>query len=71
MDFKFKRSRNSVFAGVAAGIAEKQKMLPRQIRAMWVLAFLISGGYAFIAYVILAFVAPLDEGFDINDYRDY
>ena len=51
------RSDDSMFLGVAAGLAEYTNLDPTLIRLMFVL-FTLAGGPGLIAYVILALVMP-------------
>jgi phage shock protein PspC (stress-responsive transcriptional regulator) len=59
-----------VFAGVAAGIAERQELAVRQVRAMWVVSALLTAGLTFIVYAALAFLLPPPpKPFNLDDYR--
>ena len=52
-----KRSRNQIYAGVCAGIAEFYGWQPGHVRTVFILGA-ISGGSGVIAYVILYYVMP-------------
>lgn len=52
-----KRSRNQIYAGVCAGIAEFYGWQPRHVRNVFILGA-IFGGSSVIAYVILYYVMP-------------
>ena len=58
-----------MFAGVAAGIAEYQQMSVFTVRLCWIVLFGLTGGLALAAYIILAFLMPPPDDFDINDFR--
>ncbi|MEO8461964.1 MAG: PspC domain-containing protein [Chloroflexota bacterium] len=50
---------NRQIAGVAAGIAEYFELDPTVVRVAWILSALF-GGVTIVAYIILAFVMPLE-----------
>jgi len=52
------RSRDRMLAGVAGGMAEYLDIDPTVIRILWVIIGIASGGFALIAYVILALLMP-------------
>lgn len=66
-----KKSKNRVLAGVAAGIAEYQKMNVGFVRFVWFLACVLSAGIVIGVYVLLAFLMPPPTHFDINDFREF
>ena len=56
---KLYRSRkNRMICGVCGGMAEYFEMDPTVMRVLWVLAGLITGGTAVLAYIIACFVIP-------------
>jgi phage shock protein C len=53
------RSRDQWLAGVCGGIAEFIGWQPNVVRALWVLATVLSAGIGgLVAYAIMAFVMP-------------
>ena len=52
------RSRDRRLAGVAGGMAEYLDIDPTVMRILWVLAGLLSVGFAILAYILLAIVIP-------------
>ena len=67
---KLRKSRDRVLAGVAGGIAEFVGWEPKQIRIIWFVAGLLSGGTALFVYTVCAFIFPPPSYFDINDFRE-
>ena len=56
------RSRDDrVLAGVAGGLAELWDVDPWLIRILWLILIPFTGGFAVLAYIVMAFVVP-DEG---------
>jgi phage shock protein PspC (stress-responsive transcriptional regulator) len=56
------RSRDDrMLAGVAGGLAELWDADPSLVRVLWVILVPFTGGFALLAYVIMAFVVP-EEG---------
>lgn len=66
---KLRKSRNRVLAGVAAGIAEFINWKPHQIRAVWLLLGLFTGGGALLAYAVCAYCFSPPTDFDVNEFR--
>jgi phage shock protein C len=66
---ELKKSKNRIFAGVAGGIAEYQKMKPSFVRLIWILVFIFSAGLAVLAYILMAFIMAPPSNFDLNDFR--
>lgn len=57
------RSRNQVIAGVCGGIAEFLGWRPDGVRALWVVATILSAGIGgVVVYVVLAVVLPRAGG---------
>lgn len=52
------RSRDRQLAGVAGGMAEYLDIDPTVIRILWILAAIVSAGFAILAYIVLAIVIP-------------
>ena len=52
------RSRDRRLAGVAGGMAEYLDIDPTVMRILWILAGLLSVGFAILAYLLLAIVIP-------------
>lgn len=67
---KLRKSRNRVLAGVAGGLAEFLDWKPKQIRVVWIIATLFSGGVALIVYAGCAYLFPPPADFDINNFRE-
>lgn len=65
-----RKSRNRILAGVAAGLAEHQKMNVGFVRLVWFLAGFFTGGIAVGVYVLLAFLMPPPSSFDLDDFRE-
>lgn len=66
---KASRSKDTVFTGVAGGIAKHQNLPVKQVRTMWIVAAMLTSRIAFIPYVALSFIMPPPSGFNINDFR--
>jgi phage shock protein C len=64
------RSRDKVFFGVCAGVAEFLDWPARTVRTIWAVAVLFTGGGALLAYIILAFAMPPPKTFNIDDFRE-
>ena len=67
---KLRKSRDHILAGVAGGMAEFVGWEPKKMRAIWVVAGLLTGGVALIVYTICAFIFPPPSDFDINEFRE-
>jgi phage shock protein C len=53
------RSRDDrMLAGVAGGLAENWKIDPSLVRIVWALLMVLTGGLAFLVYVVMAIVVP-------------
>lgn len=55
-----RQSRDEVIGGVCSGIAHRLGTTANLVRALTVLAALVSGGTIVIAYILLCFVLPKD-----------
>lgn len=63
MSRRLYRSRDDrMLAGVAGGLAELWDADPALIRIVWAILVPFTGGFALLAYVIMAFVVPEEEG---------
>lgn len=59
MDDRLYRSRDDrMLAGVAGGLAELWGADPSLVRVVWALLVVFTGGIAFVAYIVMAFVVP-------------
>ena len=59
MDDRLYRSVDDrMLAGVAGGVAERLDADPSIIRVVWALLVVLTGGLAFVAYLIMAVVVP-------------
>jgi phage shock protein C len=47
-----------MLAGVAGGLAENWKIDPSLVRIVWALLMVLTGGLAFLVYVVMAIVVP-------------
>lgn len=65
-----KKSKARIVSGVAAGIAEYQNVNPLIVRVLWLAGLLLSGGIVIVAYVIMAFLMPPPDDFDLNKFRE-
>jgi phage shock protein C len=62
MNRRLFRSRDDrVLAGVAGGLAELWDVDPSLLRVVWVILVPLTGGFALVAYVVMAFVVPDEE----------
>lgn len=50
------KSKNNVLAGVAAGIAEHQNTSPFNVRAVFAVATILTGGIVLLIYTLFAFM---------------
>jgi phage shock protein C len=67
MSRRLYRSRDDrMLAGVAGGLAELWDADPSLVRVIWVILVPLTGGFALLAYIIMAFVVP--EGDDATLY---
>lgn len=64
-----KKSTNRYFLGVAAGLAEYQKMNIGFVRILWLLSLPLTGGGSFGVYILLSFLMKPPSSFDINKFR--
>jgi len=63
MSERLYRSRDDrMLAGVAGGLAEIWGADPSLIRIVWALLVVLTGGLAFLVYVIMAIVVPEGDG---------
>ena len=62
MEKKLRRSRNSMIAGVCAGIAEYFNLDPTLIRVGYVILSVLSAGFpGLLVYIILILVMPIEQ----------
>jgi phage shock protein C len=62
MNRRLFRSRDDrVLAGVAGGLAELWDVDPSLVRVVWVILVPLTGGFALLAYVVMAFVVPEED----------
>jgi len=54
-------TRNTMIAGVCAGLADYLNIDPTVVRLLFVLGFFITGPGVFLAYLIMAIVVPLEK----------
>jgi phage shock protein C len=50
-----------MLAGVAGGVAETFDLDPSIVRVVWALLVILTGGLAFVVYVVMAIVVPEDH----------
>ena len=59
MDDRLYRSVDDrMLAGVAGGVAERLDADPSIIRVVWAMLIVLTGGIAFVAYIVMAIVVP-------------
>ena len=62
MEKKLRRSRNSMIAGVCAGIAEYFNLEPTLVRVAYVILSAVSAGFpGLLVYIILILVMPSEQ----------
>ena len=62
MEKKLRRSRNSMIAGVCAGIAEYFNIDPTLVRVAYVILSAVSAGFpGLLVYIILILVMPIEQ----------
>jgi phage shock protein C len=62
MEKKLRRSRNSMIAGVCAGIAEYFNLDPTLVRVAYVILSAVSAGFpGLLVYIILILVMPVEQ----------
>ena len=62
MEKKLHRSRNSMIAGVCAGIGEYFNLDPTLIRVAYVILSVLSAGFpGILLYIILILVMPVEQ----------
>lgn len=54
-------SDDKLLMGVAGGIAQYLNIDPLIVRALWIVAGLLSAGHAILAYVLLAILMPKEQ----------
>ncbi len=54
----YRSERDRKLAGIAAGMASYFNCDPTLVRIAWVVAILLSGGIAILAYPVLIFIIP-------------
>jgi phage shock protein C len=57
----FRSSDDRLLAGVAGGLADLWDVDPSLVRIVWLILVPLTGGFALIAYVVMAFVVPEEE----------
>jgi len=67
---KLRKSRDRIMAGVAGGIAEFLGWPSRQVRIIWLVAGILTGGTALFIYLLCAVIFPPPSDFDLNDFRE-
>lgn len=68
---RLRRSRNKMFMGVCAGIAEYFNIDPTIIRIIWLVLAFASFGTFGVAYIICGIVIPEDDGIIYQDDENY
>lgn len=58
MDRLYRSRTDRMFAGVAAGLAERIEADPALVRIAWAVLVFVTGGFALLVYIIMAFVVP-------------
>ena len=58
MDRLYRSRTDRMFAGVAAGVAERLEADPALVRIAWAVLVFVTGGFALLVYIIMAFVVP-------------
>ncbi|MEA4852508.1 MAG: PspC domain-containing protein [Paludibacter sp.] len=62
MEKKLRRSRNSMIAGVCAGIGEYFNLDPTLVRVAYVILSAVSAGFpGLLVYIILILVIPIEQ----------
>ena len=62
MNRRLFRSRDDrILAGVAGGLADLWDADPSLVRVVWVILVPLTGGFALLAYIVMAFVVPEEE----------
>ena len=54
-------ARNTMIAGVCAGLAEYLNIDPTVVRLLFVLGFFLTGPGIFVAYLVMAVVVPMEK----------
>ena len=57
-DRLYRSPDDRMLAGVAGGLAENWKIDPSLVRIVWALLIVLTGGLAFLVYVVMAIVVP-------------
>lgn len=57
-DRLYRSPDDRMLAGVAGGLAENWNIDPSLVRIMWALLIVLTGGLAFLVYVVMAIVVP-------------
>ncbi len=58
MDRLYRSRTDRMFAGVAGGLAERLDADPALVRITWAVLVFVTGGFALLVYIIMAFVVP-------------
>jgi phage shock protein C len=65
------KARDRRLAGVCGGLAEFLDWPAGRVRALWLIAGVLTGGVpALVAYALLAFVMPPPRTFNLDDFRE-
>lgn len=54
-------TRNTMIAGVCAGLADYLNIDPTVVRLLFVLGFFLTGPGIFVAYLVMAVVVPMEK----------
>ena len=57
-DRLYRSPDDRMLAGVAGGLAENWKIDPSLVRIVWAVLIVLTGGLAFLVYVVMAIVVP-------------
>ena len=67
MNERLYRSRDErIIAGVAGGVAERFRVDPSLVRILWIILVPLTGGLAFLLYVIMAVIVPGEPAGDVR-----
>ena len=57
-DRLYRSPDDRMLAGVAGGLAENWNIDPSLVRIVWALLIVLTGGLAFLVYIVMAIVVP-------------
>ena len=57
----YRSNGDRMIAGVAGGLAERLRLDPSLVRIIWVLLVPLTGGVAFLVYIVMAIVVPEED----------